>query len=82
MNKLSSAEVELEKYKKLVKAQKEYRENSIASLKMEIASKLYPVFEDFYETENIPMNEMLGEIYRQKLIQIAKILKKYDINVK
>lgn len=72
---------ELEEYKKLVEAQKQYREDSIASLKNEIASKLHPEFEDFYETKNMPMNEILGEIYRLKLIEIAKILKSYEINV-
>lgn len=73
---------ELEEYKKLVQVQKKYREDSIISLKNEIADKLRPEFEDFWETENTPMNDMLGEIYRQKLILIAKMLEKYDIDVK
>lgn len=73
---------ELEEYKKLVQVQKKYREDSIMSLKNEIADKLRPEFEDFWETENTPMSDMLGEIYRQKLILIAKMLEKYDIDVK
>ena len=71
----------IEEYKNLVQAQKQYREDSIASLKVDIGKSLHAEFEDFYESINMPMNEMLGEIYRGKLIQVAKILKKYDIEV-
>ena len=72
----------IEEYKNLVQAQKQYREDSIASLKVDICKSLHAAFEDFYESINMPMNEMLGEIYRAKLAQIANILKtKYDIEV-
>ena len=72
----------IEEYKNLVQAQKQYREDSIASLKVDIGKSLHAEFEDFYESINMPMNEMLGEIYRAKLAQIANILKtKYDIEV-
>ena len=71
----------IEEYKNLVQSQKQYREDSIASLKADISKSLHAEFEDFYESIDMPMNEMLGEIYREKLIQVAKILKKYDIEV-
>ena len=71
----------IEEYKNLVQSQKQYREDSIASLKADIGKSLHAEFEDFYESTNMPMNEMLGEIYRAKLAQVAKILKKYDIEV-
>ena len=71
----------IEEYQKLVQAQKQYREDSIASLKSDIGRSLHAEFEDFYETINTPMNEMLGEIYREKIAKIAKILADYDIEV-
>ena len=72
----------IEEYKNLVQAQKQYREDSIAWLKVDIGKSLHAEFEDFYESINMPMNEMLGEIYRAKLAQIANILKtKYDIEI-
>lgn len=72
----------LEEYEKLVEAQKQYRESSIAALKDEIAAKLKPEYQDFYETSDIPMTDMLGEIYKAKLNQIAKILAGYGIDVR
>ena len=65
----------------LVKAQKQYREESMKSLCDEIGRALHAEYEDYFETKDMPMNEMLGEIYRHKLEQIAKILSQYNINV-
>ena len=81
MDKINEYQAKIEEYKTLVQAQKQYREDSIASLKDDISKSLHAEFEDFYESIDMPMNEMLGEIYREKLIQVAKILKKYDIEV-
>ena len=82
MDKINEYQAKIEEYKTLVQAQKQYREDSIASLKADISKSLHAEFEDFYETTNMPMNEMLGEIYREKLNHIAKILEQCGINVK
>lgn len=72
---------ELEEYKRLIKAQKQYREDSMSSFCDEVGRSLHAEFEDFYETKDMPMCDMLGEIYKEKLLQIAKILEKHNINV-
>lgn len=72
----------IEELRQLVQSQKQYRDSSIASLKNDVGRKLHAEFEDFYETTNMPMNEMLGEIYREKLNHIAKILEQCGIDVK
>lgn len=74
MNKI----VELEN---LIQAQRQYREDSIKSLCDDIGRNLHAEFEDFHQTKDMPMCDMLGEIYRCKLDNIEKILKRYNINV-
>ena len=69
-------------YKNLIAAQKEYRKECIESLKNEIAENLTPEFDDFFESLDFPMSDMLGEIYKEKLLKISKILNNYNINVK
>lgn len=81
MDRIVELQQQVAEYERLCETQKQYREDSIASLKGEIGLKLHAEFEDFFETKDIPMNEMLGEIYRAKLEKIAKILKGFDIEV-
>ena len=82
MDKIIELQKQLEEANRLISVQKQYREDSIKSLTEEIQRALKPGFDDFYETINIPINEMLGEIYREKICDIAKILSKYDICVR
>ena len=72
---------ELEQYKNLVQAQKQYREDSHTSFCEDVAKALRPEYEDFLESKDLPMNDMLGEIYREKLIKIMKILHQKGINI-
>lgn len=78
---LDIAGKELEERKKLNQAQVQYREDAQVALLQEIARELKAEYADFLETKNASMNEMLGEIYREKLKNIAKILEKKGIKV-
>ena len=71
-----------QEYKNLIAAQKEYRKECISSLKSEIAENLKPEFDDFFESLDFPISDILGEIYKEKLLKIAKILSNYGIDVK
>lgn len=82
IQKRELAENEVEERKKLNQTQVHYKEMSISSLKSEIGDALRAEYEDFYETINVEMSDMLGEIYKDKLMQIAKILEQKDIKVK
>ena len=67
-------EQRIKELEELVKVQKQYREDCIQSLKKDISKTLKIEYEDFFESVDLPMNEMLGEIYREKIKNIAKIL--------
>ena len=62
-------------------AQIQYREDSKAALLNDVARSLRAEYGDFAETQNVPMNETLGEIYREKLKQIFKILDQKGIKM-
>ena len=79
--KVSQANQEVDERKKLNDAQVQYREDTQAALLQDIARALKPEYGDYAETINVPMNEMLGEIYREKLKQIFKILEQKGIKV-
>lgn len=79
--KVSQANQEVDERKKLNDAQVQYREDSRASLLQDIARALKPEYGDYAETKDAPMSEMLGEIYREKLKQIFKILEQKGIKV-
>ncbi len=79
---ISKANQEVDERKKLNEAQVQYREESQASMLDEIARALKAEYGDFAETKDTPMSEMLGEIYREKLNQIFKILDQKGIKVK
>lgn len=80
-SKVTLANQEVDKRKKLNDAQVKYREDSQASLLQDIASALKPEYEDYAETKDVLMNNMLGEIYREKIKQIFKILDQKGIKV-
>lgn len=80
-SKVNQANQEVDERKKLNEAQVQYREDSQASLLQDISRALKPQYGDFAETKDVPMNEMLGEIYREKLKQIFKILEQKGIKV-
>lgn len=80
-SKVSQANQEVDERKKLNDAQVQYREDSQASLLQDIARALKPEYGDYAETKDAPMSEMLGEIYREKLKQIFKILEQKGIKV-
>lgn len=80
-SKVSQANQEVDERKKLNDAQVQYREDVQASLLQDIARALKAEYGDYAETKDAPMNEMLGEIYREKLKQIFKILEQKGIKV-
>ncbi|MBQ7864191.1 MAG: hypothetical protein IJ353_06990 [Lachnospiraceae bacterium] len=79
---LDRAGKEIEERRKLNQAQVQYREDSQEALLQEIARALKAEYGDYFETQDMPMSEMLGEIYREKLRNIARILEKKGIKVK
>lgn len=79
MTELEKLRQENTELKTLVSAQKKYREDSEKALLEEIAHSLNAEYSDFIESLDMPMNEMLGEIYREKCKQIFKILEKQGI---
>lgn len=79
--KVSEANHEVDERKKLNDAQVQYREDVQASLLQDISRALKAEYGDYAETKDVPMNEMLGEIYREKLKQIFKILEQKGIKV-
>ena len=80
--KLKKANQEVNERKKLNDAQVQYREEAQISLLEDIAMALKPEYGDYAETIDVPMNEMLGEIYREKLKQIFKILDQKGVKVR
>ncbi len=80
-SKVSQANQEVDERKKLNEAQVQYREDTQVSLLQDIARALKAEYDDYAETKDTPMNEMLGEIYREKLKQIFKILEQKGIKV-
>lgn len=65
----------------LIQAQKQYREDSLKSLCDDIGRNLHAEFEDFHQTKDMPICDLLGEIYKAKLENIIKILTQYNISV-
>ena len=80
-SEVSQANEEVDARKKLNDAQVQYREDAQVSLLQDIARALKAEYGDYAETKDMPMNEMLGEIYREKLKQIFKILEQKGIKV-
>ncbi len=80
-SKVNKANQEVDERKKLNDAQVQYREDAQASLLQDIARALKAEYGDYAETKDSPMDIMLGEIYREKLKQIFKILEQKGIKV-
>ena len=80
--KVSQANQELDERKKLNDVQIQYIEDVQVPLLQDIARALKPEYGDYAETKDFPMSEMLGEIYREKLKQIFKILEQKGIKVR
>ena len=80
-SKVNKANQEVDERKKLNDAQVQYREDAQASLLQDIARALKAEYGDYAETKDSPMDVMLGEIYREKLKQIFKILEQKGIKV-
>ncbi len=80
-SKVSKANQEVDERKKLNDAQVQYREDAQASMLQDIARALKAEYGDYEETKDQPMDEMLGEIYREKLKQIFRILEQKGIKV-
>lgn len=79
--KVLQANEEVDARKKLNDVQVQYREDAQASLLQDIARALKAEYGDYSETKDKPMDKMLGEIYREKLKQIFKILEQKGIKV-
>jgi hypothetical protein len=79
--RVSEANQEVDERKKLNDAQVQYRADAQVSLLQDIARALKAEYGDYAETKDAPMSEMLGEIYREKLKQIFKILEQKGIKV-
>lgn len=79
--KVSEANHEVDERKKLNDAQVQYREDVQASMLQDVARALKAEYGDYAETKDVPMSEMLGEIYREKLKQVFKILEQKGIKV-
>ncbi len=80
-SKIDKANSEVSERKRLNDAQVQYREEAQESLLQDIARSLKAEYGDYAETKDIPMNEKLGEIYREKIGQIFKILDQKGVKV-
>ena len=72
---------EIEQKKNINDEQVQYSEDSMNSLLGDLARSLKFEYDDYAETINVPMNEMLGEIYRDKVGKIFNILKQNGIDM-
>ena len=79
--KVSNAKQEVNERKMLNDAQEQYREDAMESMKQDIAKALKAEYGDYKESKDVAMSEMLGEIYREKLKQIFRILEQKGIRV-
>lgn len=80
-NELMRAENEVAERKAINDAFDALKENDIASLYKDIASDLKSIYQDFIETQSDEMDVELGEIYRDKIQSIFRILKNKGIEV-
>ena len=78
---LQEAKLEVDERKKLNIAQVQYREDTQESLLKDIARALKAEYGDYVETKDQPMDEMLGEIYREKLNHVFRILEQKGVKV-
>ena len=79
--KISESENEIEARKRINDAADALNKNDKEALLRDIANDLKTEFRDFEDSENDEMDEQLGEIYREKIRNIFKILKNKGIVV-
>lgn len=74
--------MELEERRRLDRIQAKYREECVQSALNEIGEKLYCSYEDFMESIGEPMDNILGEIYREKLKDVYRTLTRFGVNIR
>lgn len=79
--KIAEREKEIEERKKINDAADALKRNDEEGLLRDIANDLKAEYRDFADSENDAMDEQLGEIYREKLRNIFKILAKKGIRM-
>ena len=79
--KIAEREKEIEERKKINDAADALKKNDEEGLLRDIANELKAEYRDFIDSENDAMDEQLGEIYREKLRNIFKILAKKGIRM-
>lgn len=72
---------ELDERRKLCRVQAEYREECILARLNELGEKLSVEYGDFIESIDFPMDDVLGEIYREKLKSIYRIVTSFGITL-
>ena len=80
--KLAESQGKLDESVMLNSSLETFREDSESALLKEIASSLRAEYTDFVESENDEMDIVLGEIYREKIKSIFRILERKGIQVK
>lgn len=78
---IKEKEIEIAERKKFNEAADALKKNDEEGLLRDIANELKAEFSDFKDSENDAMDEQLGEIYREKLRNIFKILAKKGIRM-
>lgn len=78
---LSKAEREVDERKAINDAFNTKKKMDEAALLSDIANELKAIYQDFKESASDPMDEILGEIYREHIRNIFKILKNKGIEV-
>lgn len=66
---------------RLLRAVDAIHSDRVTSALNDIADVIKPFAEDFRNSEHDEMDELLGEIYRESLRQIFKILKSKGVNI-
>ena len=64
----------------IMKAREEEHKNGYQTCANDIARDLWACFDDFMDSIDDPMDEELGEIYREKLKGIFKALEKRGVD--
>ena len=79
--KIKQYKYDLEESRNLNASFDTFKEDSETALLQDIANALKNEYEDFADSVKDPMDDMLGEIYREKLKSIFKILERKGIKV-
>ena len=79
--RLSNAEQLADERAAIIEAFSALKKNDEAALFKDIANELKADYQDFIETESDPMDVELGEIYREKIKNVFKILRNKGISM-